>query len=123
MKIATIIVRVLFGLMFTVFGLNGFFHFIPGGPGPGVAGDFIRGLMTNHYFHVIALLQVVGGLLCLIGRYVPLGLTLLGPIIVNILLFHLCLEPMGLPIAVAVSALSLFLLYSYRQAFAGLLRP
>jgi len=73
--------------------------------------------------YVIGFLQVAGGLLLLIGRFVPLGLTLLGPVIVNILLFHIFLEPTGLPMAIVVSAIALFLLWRYRTNFAGLVRP
>src|SRR6266496_3332327 len=96
MKVVTIIARVLLGLMFVVFGSNIFFHFIPMPPLPATpAGDFSKALMQSNYMYVIGLLQVIGGLLILIGRFVPLGLTLLGPVIVNILLFHLFLDPSG----------------------------
>jgi hypothetical protein len=57
-----------------------------------------------------------------LGKFVPLGLTLLGPVIVNILLFHIFLEPKGLLIAVVVSALALVLLWAYRSAFRGLVQ-
>ena len=80
-------------------------------------------LMQSHYMYVIGALQLAGGLLLLIGRYVPLGLTLLGPVIVNIMLFHIFLNTEGLPIAIAVSAMAVFLLWSYRSAFAGLVQP
>lgn len=124
MKIATIIVRVLLGLMFVVFGSNIFLHFIPmPEQKPSLATDFSKALMESRYMYVIGFLQVAGGLLLLIGRYVPLGLTLLGPVIVNILLFHIFLEPTGLPMAIVVSVLALFLLWRYRDSFAGLVRP
>src|SRR5438046_2034218 len=124
MKIATLLARVLLGLMFVVFGSNIFLHFIPMPPQkPSLATDFTRALMESHYMYVIGFLQVAGGLLLLIGRYVALGLTLLGPVIVNILLFHIFLEPTGLPMAVVVSALALFLLWRYRANFAGLVKP
>ena len=124
MKIATIIARVLLGLIFVVFGSNIFLHFIPMPPLPAtLAGDFSKALMQSHYMYVVGLLQVSGGLLLLIGRYVPLGLTLLGPVIVNILLFHLFLEPTGLPMAILVAVLALFLLWRHRTNFAGLVRP
>ena len=124
MKIATIIARVLLGLMFVVFGSNVFFHFIPMPPQkPSLATDFSKALMESNYVYVVGFLQVAGGLLILIGRYVPLGLTLLGPVIVNILLFHLFLEPTGLPIAIVVAVLALFLLWRYRTNFAGLVKP
>jgi len=124
MKVVTIIARVLLGLMFVVFGSNIFFHFIPVPPLPATpAGDFSKALMQSNYMYVIGLLQVIGGLLILIGRFVPLGLTLLGPVIVNILLFHVFLDPKGLPMALVVSALALFLLWRYRANFAGLVKP
>jgi hypothetical protein len=79
--------------------------------------------MESHYVYVVGLLQVTGGLLLLIGRYVPLGLTLLGPVIANILLFHIFLDPSGLLMAIVVALLALFLLWRYRTNFAGLLKP
>lgn len=124
MKIATIIVRVLLGLMFVVFGSNIFLHFIPmPEQKPSLATDFSKALMESHYMYVVGFLQAAGGLLLLIGRFVPLGLTLLGPVIVNILLFHIFLEPSGRPMAIIVSAPALFLLWRYRTDFAGLVKP
>ena len=124
MKIATIVARVLLGLIFVVFGSNIFLHFIPMPPLPAtLAGDFSKALMQSHYIYVVGLLQVIGGLLLLIGRYVPLGLTLLCPVIVNILLFHIFLDPSGLPMALVVAVLALFLVWRYRTNFAGLLKP
>ena len=124
MKVVTIIVRLLLGLMFVVFGSNIFLHFIPmPEQKPSLATDFSKALMESRYMYVVGLLQVTGGLLLLIGRFVPLGLTLLGPVIVNILLFHIFLEPTGLPMAIVVSLLALFLLWRYRSSFAGLVKP
>jgi hypothetical protein len=93
--------------LFVVFGSNIFLHFIPMPPFPAtLAGDFSKALMESHYVYVVGFLQVAGGLLLLIGRYVPLGLTLLGPVIVNILLFHIFLDRAGLPMALVVSVLA-----------------
>ena len=123
MKIATIIARSLLGLVFVVFGSNMFLHFIPMPPPPeGPAREFMTALFLSHYFYVVGALEVVGGALLLAGRFVPLGLTLLGPVIVNILCVHVFLEPSGLPMAILVSALALFLLWRYREHFAGLVR-
>ena len=125
MKYVIIIARVLLGLLFVVFGLNGFLHFM--GPMPemqGQAGAFITALASSGYIYVIAFLQVVGGLCLLLGaRFVPLGLTLLGPVIVNIVLFHLFLEPSGLPMAICISAFALFLLWIYRFKFPAIFQP
>ena len=125
MKYVIVIVRVLLGLMFVVFGANAFLKFM--GPPPemqGQAGAFITALLSSGYMHAIAVLQILGGLCLLLGaRFVPLGLTLLGPIIVNIVLFHVFLEPKGLPIAVVTSALALFLLWIYRFKFPAIFQP
>lgn len=124
MKIATIIARILLGLVFVVFGSNIFLHFLPMPPLPAtLAGDFSKALLQSHYIYVVGLLQVTGGVLLLIGRYVPLGLTLLGPVIVNILLFHIFLDPAGLPLAIVVGILALFLLWRNGTHFAGLVKP
>lgn len=122
MKVAAIIARVLLGLVFVVFGLNGFLHFIKTPPMEGPSQAFMGAMFTTGYLNVICLLQIAGGALLLAGRYVPLGLTLLGPIIVNIVLFHVFMDRNGLPVALVVAALSLFLLWQNRSAFAGLLR-
>jgi putative oxidoreductase len=124
MKYAIIIVRVLLGLMFAVFGSNAFLHFIPMPPMEGDAGAFIGALVKSGYIYPIACLQVLGGLLLLIGgRFVPLGLTLLGPVIVNIVLYHIFLDRNGLAMAGAVSLCALFLLWVYRFKFPAIFRP
>src|SRR5438046_7646197 len=122
MKIATIIARILLGLIFVVFGSNIFLHFIPmPPPPPTLAGDFTKALFLSHYLHVVAVFQIVGGLLLLVGRFVPLGLVLLAPVIVNIDLVHLLLEPSGLPMATVISILLIFLIWRYRDACRGIL--
>jgi len=122
MKIASIIARSLLGLVFVVFGSNMFLHFIPTPPPPaGPARDFLTALFVSHYLYVVGALQVVGGLLLFTGKWTPLGLMLVGPVIVNILCFHALMEPSGLPMAIVVSALAVFLLWNYRKNFAGIL--
>ena len=124
MKIATIIARVLLGLIFVFFGSNAFLHFLPMPPLPqGVTGEYLHAFFASGYVYVISGFQVAGGLLLLIGRFVPLGLTILAAIIVNIWAFHLLMAPEGLPPAVVVTILELFLVWSYRASFAGILRP
>jgi uncharacterized membrane protein YphA (DoxX/SURF4 family) len=122
MKVATIIARVLLGLVFVVFGSNAFLQFMPMPEMTGRPAQFIGALAATGYLQTIAALQVIGGALLLIGKFVPLGLTLLGPIIVNIVLYHLFLEPSGMPIAVVVALLEAFLIWRYWPAFAGILR-
>ncbi len=125
MKYVIVIVRVLLGLLFIVFGSNAFLKFLgPPPPMQGQAGAFITALMSSGYIYVIAVLEVLGGLCLLLGaRFVPLGLTLLGPVIVNIVLFHVFLEPQGMLMAVVISALALFLLWIYRFKFPAIFQP
>ena len=78
-------------------------------------------LFVSHYLYVVGALQVVGGILLFTGRWTPLGLALVGPVIVNIVCFHALMAPAGLPMAFVVSALALFLLWNYRKNFAGIL--
>jgi hypothetical protein len=112
------------GLVFVVFGLNGFLHFIPNNGMPtGLAGQFVTALMQSHYVLVVSSIQVLGGLLLLVNRYVPLGLTLLGPVIVNIVLFHVFLEPTGLPLAIVVTVLWILAALPARRLFFALLQP
>jgi uncharacterized membrane protein YphA (DoxX/SURF4 family) len=123
MKIVTIIVRILLGLTFVVFGSNFFLHFIPTSSQPqGLAGEYFHALSESGYVYVIGALQFIAGLLLLIGRFVPLGLTILAPMIVNIWCFHIFLAPGGFGPAITVTVLELFLLWRYRDAFAGILR-
>jgi putative oxidoreductase len=121
MKIVTLIARLLLGLIFFVLGLNGFLNFLSMGPMPtGLAGQFIGALVLSHYFWVVAALQVAGGALLLVNRYVPLALVLLGPVIVNIILYHVFLNPTGAPLAIVVVILWGIVFYSHRQYFSGI---
>jgi putative oxidoreductase len=122
MRMASQIARYLLGLIFLVFGLNGFFNFLHM-PGPtGVAAQFFGAIFASHLYVVIFLLQIAPALLLLANRYVPLALTILGPIIFNIVCFHAFMAPAGLPLAILVTALWLLVAYSVRTAFSGILR-
>ena len=122
MKITAMIARFLLGLIFLIFGLNGFFHFLSMPAPTGVAGQFIGALFVSHFLIVIFVIQLIGAVLLLVNRYVPLALTLLAPIIVNILLFHLLMAPSGLPLAIIVTMLWVLVFLSVRSAFSGLLQ-
>jgi putative oxidoreductase len=126
MKIATVIARILLGLIFVFFGSNAFLHFLPMPPLPqGVAGEYLHAFFASGYVNVIGGFQVFGGLLLLIGRFVPLGLTILGAVMVNIWAFHLLMAPelAGLVPAIVVTILEVFLVWRYREAFRGIMRP
>jgi uncharacterized membrane protein YphA (DoxX/SURF4 family) len=120
MKIVTLIARLLLGLIFLVFGLNGFLNFIKGPMPSGLAGQFVGALALSHYFWVIAAVQVAGGVLLLVNRYVPLALVLLGPVIVNIICFHVFLNPSGAVPAAVVTVLWFIVFYAKRQYFSGI---
>jgi putative oxidoreductase len=120
MKAVSTIARYLAGAIFLVFGLNGFLHFIPLPQPEGVAAQFIGALFVSHYLTVIFAVQVIGALLLLLNRYVPLALTVLAPVIVNILFFHALMAPSGLPLALFVSLLWALAVVDVRSAFVGL---
>jgi putative oxidoreductase len=123
MKIASTIARYLLGFIFFVFGLNGFLHFLPSPPPPGLAGQFVGAMFVSHYLSVVFALELIPAILLLINRYVPLALTILGAIIANIVLFHAFLAPSGLPLALVVTILWFLTASSVRPAFNGILQP
>jgi putative oxidoreductase len=123
MKLAATIARYLLGLIFTVFGLNGFLHFLPmGSPPPPLAAQFFGALVQSHYMAVIFGLQLVCGLLLLVNRYVPLALTILGAILFNILSFHIFMAPSGLPLAAFTTLLWAVVAWRARSVFVPLLQ-
>jgi putative oxidoreductase len=120
MRIASIIARYLLGLIFLVFGLNGFLHFIPMPPPKGLAAQFGGAIFASHYWIVIFGIQVIGGVLLLVNRFVPLALVILGSVIVNIFFFHALMAPEGLPLAIVVVVLWSILAVRYKQYLAGI---
>jgi putative oxidoreductase len=118
MRIAAMIARLLLGLIFLVFGLNGFLHFIPMPPPTGMAAQFTGVIFASHYWIVIFALQVIGGVLLLTNQFVPLALVLLGPVIVNIVFFHALMAPEGIPLALVVVVLWVILAVRNKQHLA-----
>ena len=113
--------RILLGIVFVFFGLNIILQFLKMPPPPGDAGQFMTILAVHGFMRVVGLLQIVAGILLLVGRYVPLALMILAPIIVNILMFHLfLLGGTGIAPGLVVTVLELFLLWAYRLSFRGL---
>lgn len=122
MKIVSTVARYLLGIMFTVFGLNGFLNFIPPMPMPPMAGQFFTVLVASHFMVPIFLVQIICGLLFLANYYVPLALTLIGPVLFNILVFHLLMNLSGI-VPGAIATICWFLVFhSVRPAFDGILR-
>ena len=120
MKIAVLIARILLGLLFVVFGLNGFLNFIHGPMPTGVAGQYLAVMGGTFYIHFVFVVQLVAGLLLLSGQFVPLALVLLGPVIINILLFHVSMQPSGLPPGLFAAVLWFIVFFGVRKAFAGI---
>ena len=122
MKIAATISRYLLGLVFLVFGANKIVPFMPTGPLPGgAAGQFMGALFSTKYLLFVGLIEAAGGILLLINRYVPLALTLLGPIIVNILLTGILMTHMALGSGIVVAILWFIVFWQHRAAFEGIL--
>ncbi len=117
------VARVLLGAVFFIFGLNGFLHFLPQPPMTGLPLQFVGGLAASGYFFpLLKSIEVASGLLLLSGRFVPLALAVLAPIVVNIFAFHAFLAPSGIPVAIFVLLLEVFLAWSYRDAYASMLK-
>ena len=113
--------RVVLGLVFFVFGLNGFLQFLPQPPMPAAALPFLGGLAgAGYFFPLLKATEVIAGVLLLSNRFVPLALTVLAPIIVNIAAFHLVLAPNPIMVAFLLVA-EIYLAWSYRDAFRGVL--
>ncbi len=123
MKKAAAVVRILLGVIFLTFGLNGFLQFIPQPPMPQPVITFLGGLaVTRYMFPLLFGTQVLAAILLLLGVFVPLALALLAPVLVNIFLFHVFMAPSGLLLALVVIAFELFLVWVHREAFAPMLR-
>jgi uncharacterized membrane protein YphA (DoxX/SURF4 family) len=126
MRYLPIIARILLGLIFFVFGLNGLHPFMPQPKDPMPAGAlaFVTAMIqTGYILKLLAGTQTLAGFLLLINRFVPLALTLLAPVVVNIILFHTFLAPAPAAFAPGTIALilELYLAWSYRAAFRSML--
>jgi putative oxidoreductase len=122
MKIAAIIARYLLGLIFVVFGLNGFLNFIHQPPPPNpLAMQFLIAISSSHLAWFFFAVQLIGGLLLLSGYFVPLALTLLAAELYNILAFHLTLSPATIGPALLSAVLWIVVFVQYRASFHGIL--
>jgi putative oxidoreductase len=122
MKIASIVARYLLGLMFTVFGLNGFLNFIHQPPPTNpLAIQFLVAISSSHLAAFFFVVQVIAGLLLLSGYFVPLALTLLAAELYNILAFHLTMAPDGIFPALFACLMWVLVFLEYRESFLGIL--
>ena len=121
MKITSTVARYLLGLMFTVFGLNGFLQFIHQPPPPNpLAMQFLVAVSASHFAPFFFAVQVLGGLLLLFGFFVPLALTLLAAVLYNILAFHLTMAPGSIAPALVACVLWILVFVLYRESFSGI---
>jgi len=123
MKIAVLIARILLGLLFLIFGLNDILGFLHMPPMAGQAGEFAGLLVSTKYMTFVGVLMTISGILLLVGRFVPLALTILAPILVNILLFHFLIAHGGAAMGLIATVLELFLMTVYRKSFYTLFHP
>ncbi len=121
MKITSMICRYLLGLMFTIFGANGFFHFLKQPPPVSpLAGQFMGAVFESHFMTLIFALQLIAGILLLVDAFVPLALVVLAGILVNILNYHITMDPGSIPPGIVASLLWFGTAFNYREHFAGL---
>ena len=123
MKYIPLVSRLLLGLIFFIMGLNNILHFLPM---PYTSGDALTwfGIMSAHgWMTFVGVIMVIAGLLLLVGRFVPLALAMLAPVIVNILLYHALLWPHGYAAAIVVALLEAILLVAYHRSFLPLFVP
>jgi putative oxidoreductase len=123
MKIVALICRILLGLLFVVVGANILHPFLPAPPPPpgSPTAQFMAVMVPSGWMHHVGLFQILGGLLVLIGGTAPLGLVILGPILVNILIFHmLFMGGHGIGMGLFATLLEIILIYAYRANFAGI---
>jgi hypothetical protein len=120
MRILVLVARILLGLAFFVFGLNKIVTFLPMPMPTGEAGALMLIWYTHKWLMFYGFIETAAGLMLLVGRFVPLGLTLLAGVGLNILLFQVTFEPKGLPIPLVLTVLEIFLVYAYRASFAGI---
>lgn len=123
MKIVILVARLLLGLTFVFFGLNGLLHFLPQPPmADGPAKQFLTALATTPYMNFVAAIQIISGVLFLVDRFVPLALTLIAPVIVNILLFHSFMAPNTILPGILVTIFWIIVFIRHRTAFVGIFR-
>jgi putative oxidoreductase len=118
----TVVSRILLGIIFVVFGLNGLHRFLPLPPFPPLAEQFYGAIVASHYSIVVFGLQVIIGIMLLVNVYVPLALILLAPIIVNVFFFHALMFPAGLPAPLLVIVLWSIVAASHRRVYDPMLK-
>ncbi len=117
-KLPILIARLLLGIIFFTYGINGFLNIMPLLQLNSSAGVFIGGLVgSGYFFQFLKLCEIIAGVALISGFFVPLALTLLAPISINIFLFHLFLDKDGLPMSLIIIALMIYLTFTYKEYF------
>jgi putative oxidoreductase len=123
LKIASLIARILLGALFVFGGSNHLFNFFGKQPlPPGAAGQLIGGMIDTGYMNFVGVMEVIGGLLLIVNQFVPFGLTILGPIIINILVFNALVMPKAIPVSAIMIVLWLLGAWPFRSIFFPLLQ-
>ncbi len=124
MRVLVMLSKIVLGAIFLVHGLNVFLRFIPiATPTEGAAGAMVSGLaVTGYFFPFLAIMEIICGGLLLLGKFVPLALTMLASIVLHILAFHTFISPPGLVAALVLVGLTIFLAVAYRDSFREMLR-
>lgn len=117
MKYVILACRILLGAMFLIFGANNILHFIPMPMPTGQAGLYMGVIGGAGILKLVGVLMVIAGLLLLVGRFVPLALTILGPLIVNILMYHFMIDHGGAAPGLIATILWILLMFAYRANF------
>ncbi|PZR59471.1 MAG: hypothetical protein DLM50_01180 [Candidatus Meridianibacter frigidus] len=120
MKIAALIARILLGLIFFVFGLNGFLFFIPAPPMTGFPQQFLAVIMASHFILFVSGVEVIAGAMLLTNQYVPLAIVVLAAVLSNILVYHITMQLSGIPLALVATVLWFVVAWPLRAHFAPL---
>lgn len=124
MRIGVMVCRILLGAMFVIFGFNGFFGFLKPPQMPtGLPGEFMDVFFKSHWIWVVAAAQVISGALLLVNRYVTLGLVILGPVLVNILTYHITMDLPGIVPGLVCTILWAIVAWSKRDNLRGIFAP
>ncbi len=114
----TLVLRILLGIILVIFGANKFFNFMPMPPMEGDAATFMGGLGVSGYmFPLLGVMEILIGLLLLLKKWVPFALVLLAPLAVNMVLFHVAMDPAGIGAAALVFVLNAVLMYASKDKY------
>ena len=122
MKYTILVIQILFGGIFLLMGANYFFHILPEPPASIQAKAFLGAMsMTGYFMEFVKIVEIVCGALLIMRTFVPLALIVLAPVVVNIMLLHMFLNPSGIPMGIVITGMQVFLMWAHRDYFVNLL--